>query len=188
MSDLESSFELIERARAGDPVALDRLLSRYVPSLRRWARGRLPRWARDLSDTEDLVQDTVIRTLKHIQAFQPQREGALHAYLREAVKNRIRDEIRRTRRRPASEELAEGMASEETSPLEEAIGRETVERYEAALGQLRDEEREAIIARVELEQSYEEMADRLGKPSPDAARVAVRRALVRLAVKMNHAR
>ena len=90
-TDPESSIELLERARAGDSDALDRLLGRYLPRLRRWASGRLPRGARDLSDTDDLVQDTVFRTLRHIDGFHPQREGALQAYLRQAIMNRIRE-------------------------------------------------------------------------------------------------
>lgn len=187
-TDPESSVELLERARAGDSDALDRLLGRYLPRLRRWASGRLPRGARDLSDTEDLVQDTVFRTLRHIDGFHPQREGALQAYLRQAIMNRIRDELRRAKRRSPPEELDDDVPSPLASPLEEAIGQETTERYEAALAELRDEEREAIIARIELQCSYDEMAVMLGKPSPNAARVAVRRAVIRLALKMNDAR
>ena len=57
-------------------------------------------------------------------------------------------------------------------PLDEAIGEEATQRYEAALAELRDEEREAIVARIELQCSYDEMAVMLGKPSPNAARVA----------------
>jgi RNA polymerase sigma-70 factor (ECF subfamily) len=182
--DPESSFELLERVRTGDKDALDRLLRRYLPALARWASGRLPRWARDLSDTQDLVQDTLVHALKHLPGFHYQREGALQAYLREAVMNRIRDELRRAHRRPAAAELAEDVPSASASPLEDAIGREALERYEAALAQLRDEEREAIIARVELRQSYHDVAVALGKSSPDAARVAVNRALVKLAEKM----
>jgi DNA-directed RNA polymerase specialized sigma24 family protein len=63
------------------------------------------------------------------------------------------------------------------SPLERAIGRESLERYEAVLKTLRPVDREAIIARVELQQSYDEIAIALGKPSADAARMAVVRAL-----------
>jgi len=182
--DPESSFELLERVRTGDKEALDRLLRRYLPALARWASGRLPRWARDVSDTQDLVQDTLIQALKHLHTFQYQREGALQAYLRQAVMNRIRDEIRRAHRHPAQTELAEEVPSTSVSPLEAAIGQEALDRYEAALAQLREEEREAIIARVELRQSYHDVATALGKPSPDAARVAVNRALVKLAEKM----
>ncbi len=183
--DPESSFELLQRVKTGDAEALDRLLRRYMPALQRWARGRLPRWARDLSDTQDLVQDTVIQTLKHLHAFQPQREGALQAYLRQAIMNRIRDELRRAHRRPPAIELDEAVQATGASPLAEAIGQEMLDSYEDALLQLREEDREAIIARVELGQSYEEVAVALGKSSQDAARMTVQRALVRLAGKMS---
>lgn len=182
--DAESSFELLERSRLGDVEALNRLLERYMPALRKWARGRLPTYARDLSDTQDLVQDTLIQAMKNLDTFRPQRVGALQAYLRQALMNRIRDELRRSQRRPARTELPETMPASVASPLEEAIGRETLEDYEAALAELRETDREAIIARVELGQSYEEMAAILGKPSAEAARLAVHRAMVRLAAKM----
>ena len=54
------------------------------------------------------------------------------------------------------------------------------ERYEAALQELKPADREAIIARIELQQSYEEVAIALGKPSADSARMAVTRAIARL--------
>ena len=66
---LDSTVRLLERARGGDRDALDQLFARYVPSLRRWASGRLPQWARDIADTHDLVQDTVLETFKKIEAF-----------------------------------------------------------------------------------------------------------------------
>jgi RNA polymerase sigma-70 factor (ECF subfamily) len=182
--DLDSTFQLIERARAGDEEALERLFARHLKPLQRWARGRLPKWARDLADTDDLVQDTLLQTFKRIGAFEPRRVGALQAYLRQAVLNRLRDELRRKGRQPHATELDGLEADGSQSPLEEAIGREAVERYERALQRLRPEEREAIIARVEMDYSYEELAGALGKPTPDAARKAAQRALVRLAEEM----
>jgi len=182
--DPESSFELIRRVKTGDADALDRLLRRHLPALRRWASGRLPRGVRDLSDTDDLVQDTVIEALKHVHTFEPRRDGALQAYLRQAIVNRIRDEIRRAHRRPAAADLTDAVPTTTASPLAEAIGQEMLDKYEAALAALDEEEREAIVARVELGQSYAEVAAALGKPTQDAARMAVQRALVRLAIKM----
>lgn len=182
--DADSSFDLLERVRAGDIEALDRLLRRYAPALRRWARGRLPQRARDVSDTQDLVQDTLIQAMKHLDRFRPDGPGALQAYLRQALMNRIRDELRRARRRPIATEINDTIPERTASPLEQAIGQEAVDAYEAALSELRAEDREAIIARLELDQSYEEVAAILGKPTPNAARVAVRRAVVRLAEKM----
>ena len=186
--DLESTFSLIERARAGDKQALERLFARHLQPLQRWATGRLPQWARDLADTDDLVQDTLLRTFKRIESFEPRRVGALQAYLRNAVLNRLRDELRRRGRVPESSNL-EGIEVEATdSPLETAIGRERVEAYEEALARLQPVEREAIIGRVELGYSYEELALMLEKPTAEAARKTAQRALVRLAEEMKRGR
>jgi len=182
-SDLESTLRLIERARAGDEQAVERLFALHLKPLQRWASGRLPRWARDLADTDDLVQETLLQTFKKIDGFEPRRVGALHAYLRQAVLNRIRDELRRKGRRPDAAELTD-LEAADASPLEQAIGSEAVERYERALAALRPDEREAIIGRIEMGYTYPELADALGKPSAEAARKAAERALVRLAEEM----
>jgi RNA polymerase sigma-70 factor (ECF subfamily) len=182
--DPESTFHLLERARAGDHDALELLFARHLGPLRRWISGRLPRWARDLADTDDLVQDTLLRTFKKIDAFEPRGVGALQAYLRQAVLNRLRDEVRRKGRTPEATDLDGLEVADARSPLEEAIGREALDSYERALERLKPEEREAIIARLEMGFTYDELAQALGKPSPDAARKAAQRALVRLAEEM----
>lgn len=182
--DPESTFHLIDLARHGDSEAVERLFARHLKPLQRWASGRLPKWARDLADTDDLVQDTLLRTFKRIEGFEARGVGALQAYLRQAVLNRLRDELRRRGRQPPTTDI-EGLELEDgRSPLEEAIGREALENYERALRQLRPEEREAIVARLEMGYTYEELAEVLGKPTPEAARKAAQRALVRLAEEM----
>jgi RNA polymerase sigma-70 factor (ECF subfamily) len=181
--DPASTVELLERVRKGDMTALDSLFARHAAPLRRWASGRLPRAARELIDTDDLVQDALLQTFKRINDFEFRGSGGLFAYLRRAVINRIRDELRRKGRRPEAETL-DDWPGDETSPLDHAIGREMMERYERALSRLKEGEQEAIIARVEMGYSYEELADALGKPSPEAARKAAQRALIRLAQEM----
>jgi RNA polymerase sigma-70 factor (ECF subfamily) len=183
--DPESSFELIERAQAGDSTALERLLERYRPRLQRWASGRLPRYARDMADTEDLVQDALIGTVRNFKAFEHRAEWALQAYLRRAVTNRIRDELRKVQSRPRRDELPADAEARDLSPLQAAVGRETFAQYEKALEALGEAEREAVIARVELGSSYEEIAALLDKPSADAARMTVSRALTKLAQVMS---
>jgi RNA polymerase sigma factor (sigma-70 family) len=183
----ESTFHLIARARAGDQQALERLFERHLKPLQRWARGRLPKWARDIADTDDLVQDTLTQTFRRIEDFEPRRVGALQAYLRQAVLNRIRNELRRKARQPHATDVDDIEVDSAESPLEQAIGREAVERYERALQRLTAEDREAVIARVEMGYSYDELAEALGKPTPDAARKAARRALARLAQEMERA-
>lgn len=181
----ETTLNLLRLAADGDSDAVDRLFARYAPLLQRWARGRLPRWARDITDTNDLVQDTLLQTFRGLDRFDYRGEGALYAYLRQGVMNRIREELRRHGRRPARTALETGLQDDGISPLEAAIGREGVERYESALGTLASGDREAIIAKLELGLTHQEIAEALGKPSADAARMTVARALVQLARAMN---
>jgi RNA polymerase sigma-70 factor (ECF subfamily) len=180
----ESTVELLARARAGDAAALDEVFARAIPSLKRWASGRLPRWTRDMTDTDDLVQETVVNTLKHIDVFEYRADSALQAYLRQAVMNRIRNEIRRAMRHPAAAPLDSAAPDGALSPLEELIGKQAVEAYDEAMTALEPEEREAIIGRVEFGLSYAELATAMGRPSADAARMAVARALLKLAKQL----
>jgi RNA polymerase sigma-70 factor, ECF subfamily len=184
----DSSVDLLLKAQSGDEDALNRLLTRYLPRLRRWASQRLPWGLRTMLDTGDLVQDAIINALTHLNSLEVRTERALEFYLQRAVKNRIIDLHRRSRHRPAREEIPEHTAASGASPQEEAIGAEALERYERALASLKTEERQAIVLRVELGLDYGEIAAQLGKPSSDAARMAVTRAIVRLAEKMGRSR
>ena len=180
----EPSAVLLQRARAGDRAALDALCARYLPRLERWAHGRLPGWARGAVDTNDLVQVTLARTAQRVEVFEPQREGSFQAYVRQALLNELRDVLRKVERRGEHEPIAAEPVSREPSPLEQAIGSEMLEIYETALQRLKPEDREAIVARVELGFSWSEVADAIGKNSASSAQMAVSRALVRLAKEM----
>lgn len=186
--DSESSTELIIRAREGDEAALDRLFARYTPRLERWAHGRLPHPARGAYDTQDLVQLTLTRVLNHLKTFEPRHPGAFRDYVWTTLWNAIRDLARQYQRRGPSGPLDSAMIDLSPSPLEEAIGRETLDRYERALERLRPDDREAIVARIEMGLPYTDVAAALAKPSVEAAHMAVSRALMRLAREMAHAR
>ena len=184
-TDVDDTVDLLARARDGDRDAVERLFERHVPLLRRWAAGRLPRWARDAVETSDLIQDTVVQTLKHLHTFEHRGNGSLQAYLRQAVINRIRNVLRRAAGRPQPADLETDVPDDRTSPLEAVIGFERLQQYEAGLARLRPEERDAIIGRVELGMSYADLAAAIGKPSPDAARMFVVRGLMKLAREMD---
>lgn len=177
------TISLVHRARDGDAAALDLLCRRFLPRLQRWASGRLPGYARDLLATDDLVQDALYQAMRRIGEFRSDREGAFQVYLRQILINRIRDQIRRPHILKTLERAPEPI-EHQASPVEKLIGAETLERYEAALARLRPEDREAVVARLEMAGTYEELAGVLGKSSADAARMAVGRALVRLAKEM----
>jgi len=183
----EATVELLERVKRGDRGALDVLFERCVPKLRRWAHGRLPMSVRGMQDTADLVQDTVLAALRRLDHFEARHQGALQAFLRQAVMNRICDILRQRDRRPEQIELPDNLTDNSNSPLEQAIGSENLERYEAALKRLRPEDQEAIVSRLELQYSYPELAIVLGKPTTAAARVAVMRAMKRLVEEIRRA-
>jgi RNA polymerase sigma factor (sigma-70 family) len=187
-SDPAATVELVRKAKAGDQQAMDELFARYETRLRRWAHGRLPANARGPLDTQDLVQDTLTRVFRKLHSFEPRHPGAFRDYVWTTLWNAVRDVARTSKRRGPIGPLDTEIAGQEPSPLQQAVGQETLDRYEAAMERLRPEEREAIVARIELGLSHAEVAQALGKPSAAAAHMAVSRALVRLAEEMAHDR
>jgi len=180
----DSSMVLVLRAKKGEQGAKEELCARYLPRLRRWAHGRLPGWARDHLDTEDIVQETLLQSIRQIDAFSPNHDHAFWAYTCQALRNRLTDAVRRANRRPSRGALSDEHAADSPSPLELAVGSDTMRLYEEALSRLRSMDRELIIAKVELGFDYSEITELVGKASVGATRVAVSRALIRLATEM----
>jgi RNA polymerase sigma-70 factor (ECF subfamily) len=184
-TEVESTVTLLARVRAGDRLARDHLVRRYLATLLRWGHGRPPSHARDLSDTHDLVQITLLKALDHLGSFEPRREGAFLAYLRTILLNEVRGEIRRVGRRPGREPLRDDLAEPRPSQVEQAIGSAAIRAYERALDTLSPEEREGVILRIEMGYTHQQVAEALGRPSADAARMLVARAMVRLTEAMD---
>jgi RNA polymerase sigma-70 factor (ECF subfamily) len=132
-----------------------------------------------------VVQEAMTRVFRRIEHFEPQRQQALRAYLRRAVMNRIRDEIRSSRRRGAEVDVEDVDLTVPASLFDHLVDREREARYREGLSKLRPEDREAIVARLELGYTYEQVAIATGRPTPEAARLAIRRALLRLAEVMS---
>ena len=181
---LETTADLLGKVRSGDAAATDRLVKRYLPILRRWAHGRLPGHARDLADTDDLVQVTLLKALDKVGTFEPQREGAFLAYLRRIFLNSMKDEIRRVNRRPQRKDVDDELLVDPALVVQ-AVGVETLVSYEAALAKLPETTQEAIILRVEFGFSYAEIAEAIESPSANAARMTVSRGLAKLAEEMD---
>lgn len=180
----ETTRELVLRYRAGDRQALDHVFRRYLPVLRQWAHGRLPDFVRNDENTDDLVQETFVRALQRMAEFEPRRGGGLRAYLKTTLRHRIVDEIRRVVRRPQPDRSLPEQPAVGASPFQELAGQEMLSFYEESLARLSEADRGAIVGRIEMEMSYDALAKALGKSSPDAARMAVARALIRLAKEM----
>ena len=183
----ESTATLLALVREGDDPARDRLVRRFLPLLRTWASGRVPARARGLGDTDDLVQVTLMRALDAATGVRAEREGAFLSYLRSTLLNALRDQLRRASVR-AADELDESIPDRGPSVIEEVMGREVVERYEAGLAELGEQQREAVILRLEFGYSHQEIAEAVGSASANSARMLVSRALLRLAEWMSEHR
>jgi len=185
---LATTARLLERVRQGDAAAREHLVSRFLPPFRRWAHGRLPDRARGLVDTDDLVQVALVKALTQMETFEPRHPGAFLGYLRRTLINEIRQELRRTARHPAGQALETDLPDAGPSPVERVVEREALEAYEAALARLSDTQRFAVLLRVELGFTYEQIALAIGSPTANASRMVVKRALLCMAEEMEHVR
>ena len=184
-----SERRLLDQARRGSRAAVDALFGRYRPWLRRWARGRMPPWARDGIDTSDVIHDALHHTFARLDSFESRHAGVLRAYLQRAVENRIRDQLRRaTRRLDLILPDASVRATADAAPQhQQLIDDETWSGYLGGLRRLTDRDRRLVVGRAELGYSYRQLALVERLPSADAARKAVGRALRRLVDAMSKA-
>ena len=187
--DPGSEQRLLNRVRQGSSSAVGALFERYAPWLRRRASGRLPQWARSGVATSDLVQDVLHHAFARLNWFESKHVSALRAYLRRAVENRVQDELRRAIRRLDLARLAPG--EEPPRPFEDAAPQyrqllhdEMWGRYREGLKRLKVRDRRLIVGRAELGYNYEQLAATERLPSPDAARKALKRAVIRLSAVM----
>ena len=169
-----------------DSPSVEALVQHCLPSVQRWAHGKLPRGARGEFDTQDLVQEAALRMLRRVREFEPRHDQAVHAYMRQIVRNLVRDEARRLGRRPVFQEINEEVPCDQTGPLEFTISRERRAQYEKALRDVCPKDRQLLVARIEEEMKSRDIARIFGFGSTDAARMAVARAIKRLMRILNH--
>ncbi len=169
--------------QSGRFAVVERVIASLLPFFQRWTHGRLPRYARRRMDTGDIVQEAIVGVLRNLGAIDTSDPQALRKYLIIAIRNRISDEVRRA----SHGEVANGIrdrADSGASPLEEAIDSENHRQYRAALLTLGEDDQALLVGRIEMGLSFDELALVTARHSPDAARVATRRAALRLARAM----
>lgn len=179
-----STLLLLQSALLGEETARNALAKRYLPRLRRMACARVPENAP--FEAEDIVQETLLRAFSRLEAFVPRSEAAFLLYVRRILLNLLVDEARKARRVPQAESLDDDeLPGAFPSPLEEAVGSETWDRYRVALERLSEQQMEAVVLFVEAGMNFEEIAEAIASPSPNAARMVVARGLKHLAELMH---
>src|SRR5207247_8739096 len=67
----DSTVDVLSRAQDGDRSAVRILMEQTLPPLKHWTHNRIPASGRGAVNTEDLVQDAVLHTLKRLGTFEP---------------------------------------------------------------------------------------------------------------------
>ena len=184
--DTDSEQRLLDRVQRGSRTAAGALFARYSSWLRRWAKGRLPQWARNGEDTSDLVQEALQHTFARLENFRSSHVTALRSYLKRAIQNRIGDQLRHATigHHLALPNESIRLTNEAPPQLQQLLDDENWERYLKGLKQLTPRHQRLVVGRVEFGYSYRQLALIERMATPDAARMAFRRALVRLSEVM----
>ncbi|HTP90381.1 MAG TPA: sigma-70 family RNA polymerase sigma factor [Xanthobacteraceae bacterium] len=135
-----------------DPAIRDQVLS-TVPSLRAFAISLCG----NIDRADDLVQETLLRALSHIDSFEPGTN--MPAWLFTILRNLFRSEYRKRRREV---EDADGRYADTLKSHPEQVGRVEFEEFRTALAKLPADQREALILVGASGFSYEDAASICG--------------------------
>jgi len=163
--DADKTKEMLDAARGGDAVAVDRLLAEFREPLRRVIDLRLDPVVGRRLDASDVVQDVLLEANQRLTDYLRSPAMPFHLWLRHLAQDRIIDAHRRHRQaqrrsidreqpinRPAwmddsSMQLAAQLVDAEQTPASAAIHHELQRRLEAALAELEESDRDIILMR-----------------------------------------
>lgn len=195
-SQNEPSAEVLKRAAAGEPAALNQLLEDYRGPLRRMIDLRMDRRMASRVDASDVVQDVLLEASQRLPDYVQGPAMPFRLWLRQIAQDRMIDLHRRHRalRRDVSREqpmdrpafgdqssldLAAQLRDAELTPAAATIRKELQQRFFEALDELGEDDREIILMRHSEHLGNSEAAAALGL-SPAAAGMRYLRALRRL--------
>jgi RNA polymerase sigma-70 factor (ECF subfamily) len=174
--------DLVRRAKARDEAAVRAILKANNRRLYRIARGIL----RNDGEAEDVVQDTYLRALTHLDGFRG--ESSLSTWLSRIAMNEALGRLRGRRHSLDIDAVSQDRLEAEIIPFPAASSdpeksmaqRQIQEVVEHAIDQLPEPFRLVFITRVMEEMTVEETAELLGiKPETVKTRLHRARALLR---------
>ena len=179
---MESRFqEGVAPPGASPRARIERLIAALLPYFVKWSHKRLPRRARRRMDTGDIVQDAMMGVLQHLPNLEGKDPHVVDAYIRRSILNRIKDEVHRSNKGEVTVAAKLTVADPAGTPLDRFLSTEDEERFRAAVARLDPDEQALVVGRLDGGASYEALAALTERPSADAARVATRRAVLRVA-------
>lgn len=163
---------MLDAARAGDGWAFDELFRIWNGPVTAFVR------ARGVSEVNVIVNDVFMRAFSSIGSFDGDESG-FRAWLFTIARNRVIDEARRNKRKPATTPLDSVLTlvgGDVVADAERGFGDD---RVVALLGQLTDEQREVLTLRFIADLTIDQIAEATGRRR-GAVKQLQRRALRRL--------
>jgi RNA polymerase sigma-70 factor (ECF subfamily) len=185
------SAALLAAARAGSPDALGALFERHSRRLLALIRLRLGPSLRAHLESRDVLQETWLKALGHIDGFRGEGSASFMAWMARIAANEIRDcaDHHGRQRRDAAREASvpnadlDALAARIRSQTSRIAVDESMARLERGLELLSPEHREVILLRKLEELSFPEIGAQTGR-TPDACRQLLARALAALTLAM----
>ncbi len=170
--------ELLLLAGRGEQLAVERLLERHRPRLRRMIEVRLDKRLSARVDPSDIIQDSLLDASRKLNDYLATRPLPFYPWLRAIAWQRLQDQYRRhlraKRRSVKFEEplvplpdqsallLASQFIAPGTSPSQRLLREESQRRIRAALDQLNPTDREILVLRHLEQMPVAEIAALLG--------------------------
>ncbi len=185
-SSTATQRSLIDRARAREAAAWERLVALYAPLVLAWCRG----WGLQPDDAADVFQEVFQAVATHLTGFRRQRPGdTFRGWLRTITRNKVNDHFRRKEKEPAAVGGSEARAmllqvpgaeaSEGNGPAEEPESELLHRALEMIRGEFEPRTWQAFWQTAVDGRAAADVAADLGM-SPGAVRVAKSRVLHRL--------
>jgi len=199
--DPTKSMELVWQGQGGDPQAVNELLARYIPRMRRVLNIKIDKWQRSRVDPEDVLQETMMVATARFNDFEVRTSASILQWLAKIadleIKNRL-EYMRAEKRDPArerrirSDEDSDASTSGVIVPFEGPTASQFYARQE--LEQTMDAElqaldppdyREVILMRDYYDADWESICTALGRPNAESVQDLYYRAHKRLRERMS---
>lgn len=181
---------LIYEAKAGSGEALNRLFDRYGARLLSLIRLRMGRSLRQQLESQDLLQQTMLKVFERIDQFDGGGETSLMGWMGAIARNEIRDQVkffhrggRDVARAVPLEAAGDAMAEQLRTEVSRLHFQAQAQALENAIESLDARHREILLLRRFEELTFPQIGQHLGK-SPDACRMLYSRAMAALTFQL----
>ena len=195
-AELSETGELIRRFKAGDPDSLNELLNHHYPLVRRIVRARMGAKLGQYYDDEDFIQNTFLAAVRDIDSIEMRDSASFRGWLARITERQLLGAVRyhKTEKNDWDKELGQPTSPEtssspgahrlvegnEPTPSRPARDQELQELIDRCMGKLSEDEREVILLRHFMQHPWKEIAEKLNRPTEDAARQLRDRAMEHL--------